>query len=385
MTSLRRYTILKRMLLSAALAAFSGTLAGPVSADATPVPSPTFSSEPLTLTVSGNVASGTAGLSVPAGLQVTLHVVHQDSKGITSESVKRDSAVGGDATFSFDNVIAFAGDIALVTTTFQGTLQGSVPLQLQNGQDKLPVQLTLYGTTNDVSNISLLLVQHILDFSIPNTVQVLATYDYKNTGDRLYLSTSKTADGKPVSVQIPLPIGAQAIAFNRPGVFTIGGDINSPIVQDTEALIPGQEHQVVFSYSLPYAPGTPIDQDYPNKTNTLEVLIPDDANVGISNVRLDATPTGTGIFERSANNSLNATRTYTQYTLKSGLKAGDRLVYFLGKPEIPTLTPVPVPQISVSGAGTATSLILLVVIVGIGAGAAVIALRRGRKASVHNR
>src|SRR5262249_16692377 len=154
------------------------------------------------------------------------------------------------------------------------------PIQLANEQKNLDIPITLYGVTTDASTITLLSVQHILDIK-PGVLQVLATYNYKNSGDKLYVSQVKTDNGLPISVRVPLPVGAQAIAFNEPSVFSIGGDINQPVVQDSKPLVPGQNHEIVFSYQLSYSSGVPIDQDYPYKTNSIQILIPDDANIGI--------------------------------------------------------------------------------------------------------
>src|SRR5258708_22116646 len=109
----------------------------PISAQDPPAPSPTFSSVPLKLTVQGTVISGTAGVSVPPGLQITLQIVHSDKKGAVSESVKRDTALGADNTFKIDNIVAAAGEIALVTTMVHDLLRCSPPLQPAN-HHKLP-------------------------------------------------------------------------------------------------------------------------------------------------------------------------------------------------------------------------------------------------------
>src|SRR5579859_1859058 len=82
---------------------------------ATPVPSPTNSTVPVTFDVTGSVTSGTAGMKVPAGIPITLHVAHADPKtGAPVESVKRDTALSANLTFSFDKVTALPGDIAFV-------------------------------------------------------------------------------------------------------------------------------------------------------------------------------------------------------------------------------------------------------------------------------
>jgi len=115
-------------------------------AQAQATPAPTFSNVPITLTITGNVSSGTAGLNVPSGLQLTLHIAHPLPGAEPSESVKQDTALAADGTFKYENVNALPGDIALVTTTFQGVLQGSTPVQLANGQNKLELGLTVYGS-----------------------------------------------------------------------------------------------------------------------------------------------------------------------------------------------------------------------------------------------
>jgi hypothetical protein len=196
--------------------------------------------------------------------------------------------------------------------------------------------------TTDPGVITLLRVQHILDFK-PGILQILATYDYKNSSDRLFLSTDRTALKLPVSVHVPLPIGAQAIAFNSQNTvrFSIGGDPNSPVVQDTKPVVPGQVDEIVFSYQVPYVGGAPIDQDYPYSTSALEVLIPDDANVAISQVHVNSNQPNDNLMARAPNTSINPQRSYSQYTLTTPLKAGDRLVYFLGRAPAPQPTKAP--------------------------------------------
>jgi hypothetical protein len=302
-------------------------------------PEPTLSTTPVVLTVGGTVTSGTAGVSVPAGLTLSLHVVRPGAQGtLPTEILKRDGLLGADNNFHFDNVAARPGDVVFATTSFQNVVQGSQLISLRNGQSTLDLPITLYALTNDPSVITLIRVQHILDYKPGGLLQVLATYDYKNTSDRLYQSNTLTAKGLPVSVSVPLPIGARAVAFNTQSIerFSLGGDVNAPIVQDTKPVLPGQTHEIVFSYQLPYAKGAPIDQDYPYNTSSIEVLIPDDIHIAI----LDNN------FETAPNTSINPQRTYTQYVLKSPLKAGDRLVYTLGGAAQVATAPRPQPAAS---------------------------------------
>ena len=297
----------------------------------TATPQPTFSTTPIAPNVIGTVSSGTAGVTVPAGLPVTLHIFHPDAAGKLTETVTQTMPLAPDNTFSFAKNSALPGDLAFVTMTFENATQGSTIAQFTDGQTEITLPVILYAETNDPSVISLIRVQHIIEPQPQKVLQILATYTFKNTGDRLYLSKEQTSTGKPISVKIPLPVGARAILFNNQTLqqtrFVIGGDLNFPVVQDTKAVLPGQTHEIIFSYQIPYSEGAPIDQDYPYNTASLEVLIPSDSSIKLVSDR----------FGSTINTTINATRPYVQYTLTAPLKAGDRLIYVLAGDATPVV------------------------------------------------
>jgi hypothetical protein len=294
-------------------------------------PTPTLSTTPITLTVTGTVKIGTPGISLPSGLPLTLHIARVSTPGgLPSEIFKRDVALSASNTFRYDNIPAMPGDLAFVTTTFEGVVQGTSLVTLANGQATLDAPFTLYGATNDPTTINLINVQHVLDFKTGNVLQVLATHVYQNSSNRVYTSRAKTANGLPVSISIPLPVGARAIAFStQPSSrFVVGGDVNTPVIQDTRALLPGEIQEVVFSYQVPYVNGALIDQDYVYPTSSLQILIPDDIKVNINDGSVTGTPK-TDKFEIASNRTVSPERLHTQYTLRSPLKMGERLVYTL--------------------------------------------------------
>ncbi|MCC7446014.1 MAG: hypothetical protein IT324_01295 [Anaerolineae bacterium] len=322
-------------------------------------PTPTLSTTPITLSVTGSLTSGTGGVKLPAGLVVTLHIARPGPGGrLPAEILKRDVPLAADNSYRFDNIIAAPGDIAFITTTFEGVTQGSPLIQLPNEQNTLNLSATLYAPTNDPAVLTLLKAQHILDFLPNKTVQVLATHTYKNTSDRLYLSKGKTAAGLPVSVVIPLPVGARAIAFNTqpPARFAVGGDPNTPVVQDTKPVLPGQAHEIVFSYQVPFEGSAPIDQDYPYSTAALEILIPDDSRAAINDA----------IFTTAANTTLNPKRPYTQYLLKAPLKAGDRVKYTLTQVAQPLPVAQPEAPSTANIGGIVIAVLVLILLAGIG-------------------
>jgi hypothetical protein len=72
---------------------------------------------------------------------------------------------------------------------------------------------------------------------------------------------------------------------------------------------------------------------------SVEILIPDDINVSI----------GDDKFVKSPNLTINPNRAYSQYALKSGLNAGDRLIYVLGGAAQVVTPPRPAPPVDSSG------------------------------------
>jgi hypothetical protein len=326
-------------------------------------PTPTLSTTPITLTVTGTVKIGTPGISLPSGLPLTLHIARVSTPGgLPSEIFKRDVALSASNTFRYDNIPAMPGDLAFVTTTFEGVVQGTSLVTLANSQTTLDAPLTLYGATNDPTTINLINVQHVIDFKSGNVLQVLATHVYQNSSNRVYTSRAKTANGLPVSISIPLPVGARAIAFStQPSSrFVAGGDVNAPVIQDTRALLPGEIQEVVFSYQIPYVNGALIDQDYVYPTSSLQILIPDDIKVKITDGAVTGPPK-TDKFDIASNRTVSPERLHTQYTLRSPLKMGERLVYTLSG----AARPAPSALEQAEQAQVTASVIVLLVLAGI--------------------
>jgi hypothetical protein len=271
------------------------------------------------------------------------------------EATTREGTLGTDNAFRFESVTARLGDSIFVTTDFQGALQGSPVVQLGGEQTALDLTVVLYAPTSDPASVSLIRVQHILEPKPGNVLQVLSSYFFKNVGDHFYLSGEKTARGAPISVAIPLPIGARGIAFNPAPLprFVVGyvkGNTSAPVVQDTKAVLPGQIHEVVFSYQLPFSNAALIDQDYPYFTESVEILIPGDSKARIADAAR---------FSTAINTTMNPQRPYLQYGLTAPLKAGERLAFTLESGAPPTPRPS-VPQQSGGGLGTGIGVTLAV-------------------------
>ncbi len=310
---------------------------------------------PLSLTVTGTVKSGTAGTTIPAGMPLTLHILHSeqaqaaDTTNVT-ETVTRTIPITAADTFRADSVSALPGDLCVITTDYDGITQGSAPVTLTT-QSTLEMPITLYLGTHDPAGIHISQTQQLLSFIPGKLMRVLETVDFINTADRFYLSTQKSADGMPISVSLPLPIGARAIGFNTAPItrFAVGGDLNAPLVEDTKPVLPNQIQEIVFSYQIPYDQGAPIDRDYPYATDTVQVLLPTDTGIVISEQT----------FTVTQNTTIDKQRPFTQYTLKTPIKSGGRFIY--------TLNGAPRAVINANGAPPDVGLGVAAILAGIGA------------------
>ena len=327
----------------------------------TPIPTglPVASNVPMgttvTLTINSLVKMGTAGGVLPVGLPVTLHVLRATTNSGTIEPVTQSIALTADKAsgpLHFAPFTALVGDVCVVTVSYQGITQGSVPHTVQDGETVFDLPVVLYDQTTDAASIKITETTQTLHFAPGNLIAILETVDWTATGDRFFLTNTKTAAGDPISVQLTLPVGARAVAFSTQPVrrFVIGGSSNMPSIQDTVPVIPGVGHRVVFSYQVPYSQGAYIDRDYPNAVDKLTILVPNDAGVNV-------TGTSGSTFSAQANTTLDAQRPYTEYRLTAPIKPGGRLVYTLnGSPQVV----VESGQVPVTNNGPSLGLILLV-------------------------
>jgi len=273
-----------------------------------------------TFAVYGQVNTGTAGATLPSGLIVTLNIVrfNPDNPSALPDVRTLTQPLSSINDFSFEQVTARTGDNVFVTVPHGGVLQGSIAAAVTDTHPDLALPFLIYEPTTNINVITLVNAEYTLDFAVGNVMQVLAKFYYRNTSDRMFISGATDKSNRPVSVVVPLPVGARAIAFNAQvsSRFNVVGDDIFPIVQDTKPVMPGESHEVIFSYQVPYQNAAPIDQDYPYQTAQVAVLIPQDVRVRL-----------TGDFSSAVSSDTDGKRQYVQYTTNKPLKAGERLLY----------------------------------------------------------
>lgn len=335
------------------------------------IPAPAFGqAAPVVIAVRGAAFSGTAGLALPPGLSVTLHQLRVGPNGALSLLQQRQTPLSTDGRFAFEGIPTQTGDQFFVSAEHEGIQQSSLIREMGETPGDLDFSLPLYGLTNDASQLTVIRARHQLEPRPGSLMQVISGYFVRNLGDRVYRSAATAPDGRTLSVQIPLPVGAVGMAFpdDLKTALITAGTATLPTIADTRPIFPGEVYRLTVTYLLPYEKAATIDQDYPYGAETVEILFPTDTNLRLTSEAFT--------FTASLNNEISPPRSFTQHSLTAPLQPAARLIYTVeGDPFAPR------PVAAQSGD---SGLIVIGVLIGLGAafvGGVLIVLRRMRQRS----
>jgi mono/diheme cytochrome c family protein len=216
------------------------------------------------VTIQGKI-SGQNGLKVPGGLAVSLisyEGMNQvgENKGVS----------GNDGSYSFE-VDKKTGLTYMVQVTYNDFTFNSDILHdtdIKNGVGELPV--AIYETTPDTAGLSIDRMHVFFDFTKPATVQVAELFIVSNPGQKVIVAGGPD---KPV-LTFKVPSGAANLQFE-------GGALGDRFIQtadgfgDLAAIAPGQgQHQVLFSYELPYDNKLSFSIPVPMAVSAAVVMMP---------------------------------------------------------------------------------------------------------------
>jgi cytochrome c553 len=192
--------------------------------------------------IAGLVINGTAGASLPQGLEVILTGFDGEQ-----EVYRQTAAVGRDGAYAFAEVPVVEGRIYGATVSHAGVLYFSEGAHLAGDGAPLDLPITIHDTTTDAAALSIERLHLLFDFSIADRIQVLELWVLSNPSDR----TIVAAPGGG-SVEVALPEGASDLGFEEGSI----GDrftLTESGFGDTQPVIPGTAtSQFIFSYTLPY-------------------------------------------------------------------------------------------------------------------------------------
>ncbi len=291
----------------------ASALRQPQPPNATPEVTAPALAAPITATISGRITNGTAGAALPPNLPVTLYAITQTAQGFTNQPYS--AVAGADGSYNVPNVVVDPTKSYIVSTLYRGRV---FPGKLMTG-DALAndpnMPITIYELTEDPTVVHIASMDFQVD-AVGEGLQVLQDVVFKNTSDRMYTNSVAIDQNHYASVIVGLPPGAFGLAFPDASRYTLAQ--NNSVVVDSVPVLPGEDHDVQFSYFVPYTDGAVIEQSVYYITDAkVRLLLHPDAITATSKQLL---PAGTETIQSLI---------YQVYSGQLVLKPGDTIRYDL--------------------------------------------------------
>ncbi len=216
--------------------------------------------------IDGQVISVSGG-EIPADLSVTLHGFDQMQQTFSAQA-----QVEPDGIFAFDEVAMPEGRAFLASMDYEGVAYSSDIAVVDPEITNLVLIIPYYETTTDTSLLSVDRLHLLFEYVEPETLRVVEMYIISNPGDRTIMAEE---DGQPV-ITFKLPDGATNLQFQD-------GAVGERYVElpngfgDLAVVRPGAgQHQVIYSYDLPYKNKLDFDHPIDMPVNALVILLPED-------------------------------------------------------------------------------------------------------------
>lgn len=220
---------------------------------------------PRTLTVQGSIQHASGG-NIVAELPVKLlgfeGMTQVMESGVTS---------GADGSFAFADVEVKTGMVFIVQVEQAGyTFNSDIIHPADITGDRIDVPITVYDTTTDLNGVVIDRLHVFFDFSVPGKVQVVELFILSNPTNQVIVPASAS---QPV-LGFKLPDGFTNLQFDAGSL----GDrfISTPDGFGDLAPIPPnpEQHQILFSYDLPYERRLGVELALPLDVNAVVVMLP---------------------------------------------------------------------------------------------------------------
>ncbi|HLF88981.1 MAG TPA: c-type cytochrome [Anaerolineales bacterium] len=214
---------------------------------------------------SGQVVNISGG-EIPSDLEVVLHGFDQFQEVI---SITTTVETGG--TFRFDGVEIPAGRAYILTVDYKNTTYTSELAVVEAGVNEYVLPVSIYETDTNTSGLVVDRLHVLFEFISEEQVRVAELVIITNLSDRVIVPN----DANEPAMTFALPPGASNLQFQE-------GALGRDFVEtadgfgDLRAIVPGQgQHQVLFSFDMPYDRGLEILQPFHLPVQNLVVLAPD--------------------------------------------------------------------------------------------------------------
>jgi mono/diheme cytochrome c family protein len=285
--------------------------AAPSTADAPLAASPFSGGDGV---VNGRLINGTEGAAPPVGLEVRLRAF--DMNAVFVDVIT--TTVAADGSFRFEGIdptvpMQLEPMAVYQDVPYFGELDTAIALSPE--QPEADVDMVVYETTDDASNIRIERLHIVFDFA-PGQAQVAELYILSNDGDQTFVGTLEEGT-------LRLTVPADALGFQP------GGDPNryrtlADGIADTAPILPGQNKaESILVYNLAYDDEVELNRPMPYDVNKLTIFMPADAGLEVS---------GNGI---QPGELFQAQGTALETYVADDLSAGDRLTLRVsGEPQV---------------------------------------------------
>jgi mono/diheme cytochrome c family protein len=216
--------------------------------------------------ITGRIINGSGG-ELPEDLLITLHTF-EGMQIVYSDTTTPQA----DGTYLFQNVELLPGRTYLVTVDYGQATYISPMASADQQTDALTLDVTIFDTTTDTSQLSVERLHIFFEFTQEDFVQVVQLFIFSNKGNQTIIPYQ---EGGPI-VDFPLPEGAVNLQF-QDGVL---GEryLKTPTgFADTIAIRPGMgEYQVLFAFELPYKRKLDLVQPLSLPVDAAIVMLPED-------------------------------------------------------------------------------------------------------------
>lgn len=225
---------------------------------------------------SGRVQHGTADGKLPRDTIVQLQFGSAETGFSRAETM-----IDEDGRFAFEDIPLTTAFSYIVSAMVQDRLFSRRLLAGHPADIDYEQTITIYDLTHDPSVISVasieLYINPIRLDDLGSGLLATQIVSYRNDSDRLYTSGRGFEDGREASLLLQVPDGARIVSGDGNGRFVIVEDLERvpDSLIDTQPVTPGDGHQIVVEYFLPYDDRLDFEQLFNNRVNAdVSVTLP---------------------------------------------------------------------------------------------------------------
>ena len=244
----------------------------------------------------GAVRHGTAGGRLPPNMAAQLQYGNAEL-GFSLAETRLDE----DFRFRFENIPLTSAFSYQVGVVYRGRLfsrrrPAGHPTEAAYHQD-----IAVYDLTHDSSMVTVsridMLIEAVRLGDLGRGLRVSQLLRYRNRSDRIYTSGRGLGDGREASLLIQIPSDAQVMRGDANGRYLVIEDLEQApdSIIDTQPVFPGDVHEVLVEYFLPYVDGLTLEQPFSNVIQgDVTVTLSDHLDVVSDSLHAESGPAGQG-------------------------------------------------------------------------------------------